>query len=298
MVGECARGFAEAGWRRDLRPLTRRDLPHFHPRKVRPIYSSRDIYNAHVKESPLDILQATADSGVDKHLSGLDDLLPTSTYLDDLLCSLRLDPATASLAIIQPLIPPQSAFDTAEGPDCESDQQGLGVYARAVMALLYSYAENRELARINLWALRHFLALAIYAEELLEVPSLPNPAFSRTVAKGVLQDVLIKVQQLTVYLMMAAGADDSWHVDVVKSLLNGKRNTSLGDLAAFSVDLIQRAQDEDDSLHSRILYTVLQHLLRDASREEADEWLLLARRLERNCKSTVVFVSRMLLCPN
>jgi hypothetical protein len=40
----------------------------------------------------------------------------------------------------------------------------------------YSYTENRDPARTNLWALRHFLALAIYAEELLEA-SLPNPAF-------------------------------------------------------------------------------------------------------------------------
>ncbi|KAF8500410.1 hypothetical protein F5888DRAFT_1682008 [Russula emetica] len=240
------------------------------------------IFHTSILVSPLDILQATADGGIDKLISGLDDLLPTSTYLEDLLCNLRLDPATASLAIIQPLIPPPSSFDTADGPDCEGDQQGLGVYARGVMALLYSYTENRDLARTNLWALRHFLALAIYAEELLEVPSLPNPAFSRTVAKDVLQDVLIKVQQLTSYLLTTASADDGWHVDVVKSLLNGKRNTSLGDLAAFSLDLIQWAQDEDDSLHARILYTILQHPLRDASREEADEWLLLARRLERN----------------
>ena len=251
-------------------------------------FTRREMFSAcSFKESPLDILQATAEGGIDKLVSGLDDLLPTSTYLDELLCSLRLDPATASLAIIQPLIPPTSSFETAEGPDCESDQQGLGVYARGVMALLYSYAENRDLARTNLWALRHSLALAIYAEELLQVPSLPNPAFSQTVAKDVLQDVLIKVQQLTAYLLTTAAADDGWHVDVVKYLLNGKGNRSLGDLAAFTVDLIQWAQDEDDSLHARILYTILQHALRDASREEGDEWLSLARRLERNCKCIV-----------
>jgi E3 ubiquitin-protein ligase listerin len=242
------------------------------------------------KVSPLDILQATSESGIDKLLAGLDDLLPSSTYLDDLLGNLRLDPAIPCLAIIQPLIPPPSSFDAAEGPDCESDQQGLGVYARGVMALLYSYTENRDLARTNLWALRHFLVLAIYAEELLEVPSLPNPAFSRSVAKDVLQDVLIKAQQLTTYLLTTVGADDNWHVDAVTILLSGKRNTSLGDLAAFIVDLIHHSQDEDDSLHARILYAILQHGLRDASREEADEWLLLARRLERKCKS-ITFVT-------
>jgi hypothetical protein len=239
----------------------------------------------------LDILQATSDGGLDKLLAGLDDLLPTSTYLDDLMSNLRLEPAVPSLAIIQPLIPPPSSFDVAEGPDCEGDQQGLGVYARGVMALLYSYTENRDLARTNLWALRHFLALAIYAEELLEVPSLPNPTFSRTVAKDVLQDVLVKAQQLTTYLLTTVGTDDSWHVDVVTTLLNGRRNT-FGALAAFTVDLIHRAQDEDDSLHARILYSILQHVLRDASKEEADEWLLLARRLERKCKSIVAFVTR------
>jgi len=238
-------------------------------------------------ESPLDILHATAASGLDTLVDGLDDLLPTSRHLDDLLSNLRLDPAIPSLAIIHPLIPPLSSFDAAEGPDCEADQQGLGVYARGVMALLYSYTENRDLARANLWALRHFLALAIYAEELLEVPSLPNPVFSRIVAKDVLQDVIIKIQQLTAYLLTTASADDNWHVDVVTCLLNGKRKSSLEGLAAFTVDLIESAQDEDDSLHSRIVYTVLQHVLRDASREEADRWLLLARRLERKCKSII-----------
>ena len=286
MAGECAHGFAATGGCGDLRTLARRHLPYLHPRKVRLVYPPRNIYSTHTKESPLDILQATSDGGIDKLLAGLDDLLPTNTYLDDLLSNLRLDPAIPSLAIVQPLIPPSSSFDIAEGPDCEGDQQGLGVYARGVMALLYSYTENRDLARTNLWALRHFLALAVYAEELLEVPSLPSPAFSRAVAKEALQDVLIKAQQLTAYLLTTAGTDDGWHVDVVTTLLNGKRNT-LGDLAAFTVDLIHRAQDEDDSLHARILYAILQHVLRDASKEEADEWLLLARKLERKCKFTI-----------
>lgn len=250
-------------------------------------YALQNVCRTHVKKSPLDILHAATDSGVDKLLPGLNDLLPTSRYLDDLLCNLRLDPAISSLAIIHPLIPPLSLFDAAEGPDCEADQQGLGIYARGVMALLYSYTENRDLARNNLWALRHFLALAIYAEELLEVPSLPNPAFSRTAAKDMLQDVMTKVQQLTAYLLTTASADDSWHVDVATSLLNGKRNSSLGSLAAFTVDLVEHGQEEDDSLHARILYTVLQHALRDASREEADQWLLLARKLEKNCKSII-----------
>jgi E3 ubiquitin-protein ligase listerin len=152
------------------------------------------------------------------------------------------------------------------------------------VALLYSYTENRDLARTNLWALRHFLALAIYAEELLEVPALPNSAFSRTVAKDVLRDITVKAQQLTAYLLTAAVADDNWQVNVVTSLLSGKRS-SLDDLAAFTVDLVWRAQHEDDCLQARILYTVLQHVLRDASREETDQWLLLARKLERNCES-------------
>lgn len=236
----------------------------------------------------MDILHAATDSGVDKLLAGLDDLLPTSRYLDDLLCNLRLEPAIPSLAILHPLIPPPSSFDVAEGPDCEADQQGLGVYARGVIALLYSYTENRDLARANLWALRHFLALAIYAEELLEVPTLPNPAFSRMVAKDVLRDIMVKAQQLMAYLLTTAAADDDWHVNAVASLLSGKRSSSLDGLAAFTVDLIRHAQDEDDNLHARILHAVLQHILRDTSSEESDQWLLLARRLERNCECIAI----------
>lgn len=230
----------------------------------------------------MDILHAATDGGVDGLLGGLDELLPTKTSLDDLLCNLRLDPATPSLAILDPLIPPQSCFDTAEGPDCESDQQGLGAYARGVMALLHAYAENRGLARANLWALRHFLALAIYAEELLVVPSLPNPAFSRIASKNVLQDITARAQQLTAYLLMTAATDDNWGVNAV-TLLNGRHTNSLDGLASFTVELIEHAKDEDDSLHARIVHAVLRHGLRDATRDEADQWMLLARMLEKNC---------------
>ncbi|KAH9005649.1 hypothetical protein EDB86DRAFT_3177955 [Lactarius hatsudake] len=243
-------------------------------------------YDTHLATSPLDILRAATDGGVDKLLGGLDELqdelLPTKRSLGDMLCNLRLDPATASLAILDPVIPPQSSFETAEGPDCESDQQGLGAYARGVTALLYTYADNRGLARANLWALRHFLALATYAEELLAVPSLPNPAFSRTAPENVLRDITAKAQQLTAYLLMTAATDDNWRVNAITSLLNGRRTNSLDGLASFTVELIEHAQDEDDGLHARIVHAVLRHVLRGATRDEADQWMLLARKLEKN----------------
>ncbi|KAH9041508.1 hypothetical protein EDB83DRAFT_2409286 [Lactarius deliciosus] len=240
------------------------------------------IVHTSILVSPLDILRAATDGGVDRLLGGLDELLPTKRSFDDMLCNLRLDPATASLAILDPLIPPQSSFETAEGPDCESDQQGLGAYARGVTALLYTYADDRGLARANLWALRHFLALATYAEELLAVPSLPNPAFSRTAPENVLRDITAKAQQLTAYLLMTAAADDNWRVNAITSLLNGRRTNSLDGLASFTVELIEHAQDEDDGLHARIVHAVLRHVLRDATRDEADQWMLLARKLEND----------------
>ncbi|KAI9444100.1 hypothetical protein H4582DRAFT_1919312 [Lactarius indigo] len=240
------------------------------------------IVHTSILVSPLDILHAATDGGVDRLLGGLVELLPTKRSLDDMLSNLRLDPATASLAIIDPLIPPQSSFETSEGPDCESDQQGLGAYARGVTALLYTYAENRGLARANLWALRHFLALATYAEELLAVPSLPNPAFSRTVPESVLREITAKAQQLAAYLLMTAAADDDWRANAITSLLNGRRTNSLGGLASFTVELIEHAQDEDDGLHARIVHAVLWHVLRDATRDEADQWMLLARKFEKN----------------
>ncbi|KAI9462830.1 hypothetical protein BJY52DRAFT_1203094 [Lactarius psammicola] len=248
---------------------------------VRPPESSATD-DAHSATSPLDILRAASDGGVDRLLSGLDELLPTKGSLDGMLCNLRLDPATASLAILDPLIPPQSSFETAEGPDCESDQQGLGAYARGVTALLYTYAENRGLARANLWALRHFLALAMYAEELLAAPSLPNPAFSRTASENILREITVKAQQLTAYLLMTAAVDDNWRVNAITSLLNGRHTNSLDGLASFTVELIEHAQDEDDGLHARIVHAVLQHVLRDATMDEADQWMLLARKLEKN----------------
>ncbi|KAI0263034.1 hypothetical protein BC834DRAFT_828029 [Gloeopeniophorella convolvens] len=242
------------------------------------------IFHTSILASPRDILRAAADGGLGADAA--DALLPTRAHLDELLRTLRADPAAPSLAILQPLVPPAGAFDAAHGPDCEADRDGRGAYARGVGALLLA---DRAGARARLWALRHVLALAAYAEEMLAVPALPSPAFTREVPREVLRDVVARARGLTAYLLTPA-AEESWHADAVAALLGGRPAGGLGELAAFTVDLVRCAQEEDDNLHARILHTVLQHALRDATQEDADQWVLLARKLEEECPETALAI--------
>ncbi|KAI0042795.1 hypothetical protein FA95DRAFT_1682318 [Auriscalpium vulgare] len=238
------------------------------------------IFATTVRFRPSDILQAASDGDLSGLIKNMDDILPGQARLDEMLSGLRADPTHASLAILSPLVPPSAAFDAAEGPDCEADRFGLGSYARAVSALLHACVDNRQTAKANLWALRHFLSLAVYADELLNFPSLPSVAFSKSVSKEILSGIISKAQQLATYLLVIP-QDDKWHVTVAARSQDGKAASSSNDTAGFVADLIKVTQVEDTYLDSQVLHVVLQHILSDTNKEEADQWMALARKLEK-----------------
>ncbi|KAI0056618.1 hypothetical protein BV25DRAFT_1995499 [Artomyces pyxidatus] len=238
------------------------------------------ICDTTIRPSPQDILQTTADGSLGLFVDNLDDILPSRAHLDGMLARLRADPAHPSMAILQQLTPPSSSFDGAKGFACECDQSGLSAYARAVIALLSAYTDNRQTAKANPWALRHFIALALYADELLHLPALPSPVFSRSVSSATLTDIGLRVQQLAMYMLLIP-SDPKWHSRVVTAALDGKPDAGLDGTARFVSNLIKVAQVEDTYLDSQILYIVLQHLLGDANKEEGDHWMTLARKLEK-----------------
>ncbi|TFY76325.1 hypothetical protein EWM64_g7687, partial [Hericium alpestre] len=210
----------------------------------------------------------------------LSDVVPSRQALESSFLELRSDPSHPSLAITLPLIPPAESFDVATETDGEFDRLGLSSYARIVLALLYTFMDDRQAAKQNLWAFKHLIALSLYAEEFLQVPALPSLVFAPFVSRDLLRETIVKVQQLSTYMLMAP-AESGWHARVVKAAMGEKVSEPLDDVAVFISEFVKSSQDEDTYIESRILHTVLQHILGDTDKDEGDQWMLLARKIEK-----------------
>ncbi|KAI0316069.1 hypothetical protein OF83DRAFT_1284410 [Amylostereum chailletii] len=241
------------------------------------------IFNISVAPSPRDLLNAVLNEDSPLGLT-TSDILPSRSRLDDLLQGIRSDPVHPCLAIPQPLVPPALAFD-AEDTVVPVDRDGFSSYARGVTSLLYFFVDNRQAARMQLWMLRHLLVLGIYAEEKIQVPALSNPAFGADIPKDILLDILGRIQQMSTYLLVVPG-EPRWHVNVTTLAAGEKSTGSLDTVGEFVVDLVKVAQVDDSYRDSRVLFEVLQHIISDATQEEGDAWMVLARKLEKNSPQT------------
>ena len=234
---------------------------------------------------------ATKPAGL--HLDILHDLFPTPDELESMLQDLSPEPIDASIAVLDPLIPPSSR--QMQTKPKSTDRRGFSAYARIVTGLLHALVDERWLAKRNMWALRHFLALSIYAQDLKNVPSevSKSPVFDDRVTPAALLDIITKVKQLSVYLFnsMASKAEESWRTVVLDRLLNeSARKTpkeGLNELQTFLLDTFTFAKQRDATRDTRALKMVLDPLLADGIEvAEADLWIQLARKFERTCELT------------
>ena len=217
----------------------------------------------------------------------LQDIFPSAERLDATLDTLSPEVIDPSIEIFDALIPPATSSkfkDTLTTPS-STDRRGFSNYARTIDALLHALREDRHLARRNLWALRHFFALSIYAQDLLRVPSASSrsPVFDNKITPAVLADIVLKTKQLSVYLLASARTDDdSWRRGVVDRLLNEQDARGLNELQIFLFDVINFSRKDDSTRDTRILRMVLEPLLTAGfDVAEADLWVQLARKLEK-----------------
>ncbi|KAG6883962.1 hypothetical protein C0993_002462 [Termitomyces sp. T159_Od127] len=225
----------------------------------------------------------------------LRDIFPSARETEQALCHLSPDPIHPSLAVVTPLIPPSSAF-TSTSSQCVSrnangtdfDKRGFSSYARIVSALLHVFIEDRQVAKQNLWALRHFLALELYAQDFISVPGAWSRVFAAEAIHARLETLVVKVEQIAMYVLTLS-TSEGWREAALAAVIgSGSQPSSSsssqvatsGPLPAFLVDTIQRARDSDWVRETRILRNVLQHVFYDVDREEADRWLVLARKIE------------------
>lgn len=219
-------------------------------------------------------------------ISILDDIFPSSKALDSMLRRLSHDPINPSIAAIDPLIPP-NACSPAHGPQC-TDSRGFSTYARIVEALLRVFLEDRKLAKQNLWALRHFIVLSIFASDYQMVPAETSPLFESK-ALTELGDLVSRVQQITAYLILGSlqVAQDGWRRSVMKRVGAVNHISNGTQLEDFVVEVLDTAAGSDEILDTRVLEAVLRAILEDIGKEEAEQWVGLAWKLEKTGAASV-----------
>ncbi|KAG7441328.1 uncharacterized protein BT62DRAFT_937246 [Guyanagaster necrorhizus] len=278
---------AQALWDRFIQE---RDLNHFDETAI--FSGIQDllktiVVDTQMRPSPEHVLQALSEATLKEVIAPLSCLL-SEPELDEMLDEMSSDPIHPSLAVLDPLIPPGQYGETGF-PECDS--RGFSPYARLVSMLLFVFMEDRQSARRNTWALRHLIALSLYAEDYSACPVWSSPAFG-TEALMDLEGLIVKLQQICTYLLTSA-SDDGWRLKVLDVLTNGRPLDEAGPpLAVFLRDQIVRAREGDEMREARILGRVLSHVLHDADKAEADRWIAFARSIDRTAPETSMAIVR------
>ncbi|KAG8216452.1 hypothetical protein J3R82DRAFT_6559 [Butyriboletus roseoflavus] len=221
------------------------------------------------------------------HIDPLIEILPSREEFDIMLDSSFLPSSTnsPSLALFDSTLPTSTSSNTLTPPNSTCRN-----YARAVSALLAYLTTSRTVARSTLWALRHILVLGFYASEYLRVEDVRDGYVTFNLTKDSLEDVVEKVKSLTTYLL--SRAEDGMHAKVVNALMSKDGAVALedGSLASFVVAVTRRAKEKDKVRDTAVLGIVLQHLFNDATKDDADLWLALARSSQKTAPQTTITI--------
>ncbi|KAF9226338.1 hypothetical protein BS17DRAFT_807138 [Gyrodon lividus] len=238
-----------------------------------------------VETRPEHIIRSISPSPAGIYIDVLADILPSRAEYDAMLDSGALPSSSISpsLALLDPTLPTCSSSPTPSNSTHTA-------YTRATSALLAHLSTSRSVARSNLWALRHVLTLGFYANEYLRVEGVRSGIFTVGGGKEDIKDVVEKVKSLTTYLL--GRIDEDVHAKAVSTLM-GKKAGVIGDdgsLASFVIEVAQHAREKDRVRDTAVLGIVLQHLFADATKDDADLWLGLARRLEKTAPQTAITI--------
>ncbi|KAJ3553232.1 hypothetical protein NM688_g3725 [Phlebia brevispora] len=241
--------------------------------------SLRDIVpDCGVALRPSRLVRMLTDPSLELPINVMEDILPRQEQLDGMLEELPTSPTEVCLAVIDPLVLPGDFSEVEHPAPSAYDYAGFATYSRVVDALMSYFLDDRQAARENVWALRHFIALAIWAKDLLNVQASQSPVFSQRVSKAELENIALKAQQLASYLL-APASEEGWSQRVVRSLLQAKPQVPADGVEALLHTLVR--PKSDSMRESRILHIVLQHVLAGASKSDADDFIQLARSLEK-----------------
>lgn len=198
-----------------------------------------------------------------------------------MLDKLSPDSIDPSIAVLDPIVPPSAV---KRSPIVAADSRGFSSYARVTNALLHILIEDRTLLKQNIWTLRHFIALSLYAHDLQRVPSANSPAFEPKALTSALSDIIVKVEQVTTYILRSS-SDDRWQSEALNNILldkNDKHVDSPNHLSRALFEIINFSRNRDTTRDCRVLKTVLNYVLDDVDKAEGGLWVQLARKYEKH----------------
>ena len=207
------------------------------------------------------------------------DIFPPSQQVDKLLYQISADPIHPSLAVINLHIQPAANLRHKLTSALVRDSRGFSVYARIVHALVQVLHEDRHALKSNTWALRHFCALTIYAQDFINIPSANSAVFGSEASLPELEALVSRVEQVMTY-MLTSSSDEGWRLAALDAALGKRSAESLETLPRFLFDTIEFGRETDNGRESRILWHVLQRTFHELDTSEADLWVLLARKME------------------
>lgn len=229
---------------------------------------------------------------------GITDLLPSQKGLDSMLSVFPTKPADASISLRSPLLPLSGLKEPAPVTEKDFDLDGYSSYARVISLLLDAFVRDRIVAKAHPWALRHFVALSIYAEEVVDLPNSWCGVFdAKAVSSSTLQQLIHKVQQVTIYVLSDAGDGKSWHQKVTEASIDPKLQHDVGEIGKFVVSMLRSAMSSDNPRDARILHTLLQHILSHTSKEEGELWMGVCRKVESKGKQFSSLICATLMLP-
>ncbi|KAG9100434.1 hypothetical protein FRC06_004143 [Ceratobasidium sp. 370] len=211
----------------------------------------------------------------------LAEALPPQTIFDNELEDLADNPSSL-LAEIDPLVSPIDRDSTASAL-LHFDAQGFLKYPRITRALSIVLAQDRHLAKEQLWSFRHLLALQQLCLDFASAPCWPSNAFKPGSLNSV-QEVLESVSQLVIYignsLFEDLGLD--WHQQLVaqlgKSTVNLSSPQNASDIVSQLYSLASRTSATLRDV--RLLRRVMQMVLRDADPSILDVWAGFAQSVQ------------------
>ncbi|KAF7323573.1 Delta-9 fatty acid desaturase protein [Mycena kentingensis (nom. inval.)] len=247
------------------------------------------VCSTDVRVRPDEILATLKEDTLCGPVDIIADIFPAQAELDSMLDALPTSPASPALAVLHPHLSP-NASRSSKAANKAYDDHGLSGYARIVSALSQALTDDRRAAKDNVWALRHVLALALYAADTIAAASVPTPVFDITrVSSAELSLLVAKAQQLETYIVTSA-ADDGWRSRLLAAVTNDKPLVGETPVARLLVELIGAVRREDASRDCRVLAGVLRHVLQDADKAEAELWLGLARKIEKTAPETAITI--------
>jgi len=213
------------------------------------------------------------------------DLVPPEEELDSMLSLFPTEPVDASMSLRSPLLPLSGHGDPPLVTEEIYDLDGYSSYARTISLLLDAFLGDRIVAKAHPWALRHFIALSIFAEEVLDLLNNSSEVFNaKAVSSSALQQLIHRVHQVTTYVLSDVGDGHSWHQMVTVMCVDTKAQHTVGGIGKLVMSLVRAASSNDNPRDARILQAILQPILSHTSKEEGDLWMGVCRKTETKGK--------------